>query len=184
MLKNDANSGKSYNGQNLAHQVKTCLDELGLPYVFIDQNDTQVPLNVIRTRIHDQYKQQWRSSLEVSSRLQYYCKIKETLEFEMYLDVVDDPLLRKKLTRFRLSSHNLAIETGRYDGTPKDLRICTNCNIGVVESEYHFLLVCSKFADSYFCHWPTVHKFKTVLSQHSKNHTLGRYILEAGKRRS
>jgi hypothetical protein len=39
----------------------------------------------------------YRSGLEVSYRLQYYCKIKETYEFEKYLDVVDDPLLRKKV---------------------------------------------------------------------------------------
>jgi hypothetical protein len=104
MWKEDANSGKSYNGQNWVYQVKSSLDELGLPYIFIDQNDVQVPQHVIRTRIHDQYIHQWRSGLEASNRLQYYCKIKETLEFEKYPDVVDDPLLKKKLTRFRLSS--------------------------------------------------------------------------------
>jgi hypothetical protein len=69
MFKEDAKSGKSYNGQNLVYQVKSSLDELGLPYIFIDQNDAQVPLHVIRTHIHDQYLQQRRSGLEVSNTI-------------------------------------------------------------------------------------------------------------------
>ena len=43
------------------------------------------------------------------------------------------------LTKFRLSSHDLAIECGRYENTPRDERICKNCNLTMVENEYHFL---------------------------------------------
>jgi hypothetical protein len=191
-LHDDVNGGNTYNGQNWAYQVKSILEELGLPYMFTE-HDTRVPLQEIKTRLRDQYMQQWRSGLEESSRLHYYCTLKETWEFERYLDIIDDTLLRKVITRLRLSSHNLAIETGRYDGTPRHLRKCTNCSSDAVETEYHFLLVCTAYSDlrkkyfaPYFCHWPSTQKFKAVLSLRSKMQlkNLGRFILEADKRRS
>jgi hypothetical protein len=48
------------------------------------------------------------------------------------------------LTKFRISAHNLAIETGRYTKpkTPVEQRLCIHCNKREIESEQHFLLVC------------------------------------------
>jgi hypothetical protein len=37
MLKEDANHGDIYNGQNWAHQVKVILEELGLPYILLNK---------------------------------------------------------------------------------------------------------------------------------------------------
>ena len=49
--------------------------------------------------------------------------------------------------RLRISSHNLAIETGRFTRpkTPVNDRICIHCNDNQVENEEHFLLKCPKF---------------------------------------
>ena len=70
-------------------------------------------------------------------------------------------------SRLRLSSHNLAIETGRYTSIPRRERICTFCNTNVVENEFHFLLACPYYIDlrrkylpAYYCSWPSLHKFK------------------------
>ena len=55
---------------------------------------------------------------------------------------------RSAMSRFRCSSHSLAVETGRYDGTLMEQRICILCEkqgIIVVEDEYHFLLCCPSF---------------------------------------
>ena len=48
------------------------------------------------------------------------------------------------LTKLRISAHFLAIETGRYNNTPKEHRFCKHCPTSV-ENEYHFILYCSKF---------------------------------------
>ena len=61
-------------------------------------------------------------------------------------------LLQKKkykmvLTRFRLSSHELHIERGRYENIPRDERICQCCNMSQIESEYHFLFVCPLYTE-------------------------------------
>jgi len=61
--------------------------------------------------------------------------------YELYLDTITNDKRRKTLTRFRLSSHCLFIETGRYNGTPRNERKCVLCTPNVCESEYHFLIM-------------------------------------------
>ena len=48
--------------------------------------------------------------------------------------------LRKCITKFSLSSHNLAIETGRYIATDRSKRKCFSC-VDEIEDEYNFILV-------------------------------------------
>ena len=50
--------------------------------------------------------------------------------------------MRIYLTKFRLSSHNLLVETGRYHGTERSDRKCTLCNLNTIEDEFHFILHC------------------------------------------
>ena len=92
-----------------------------------------------------------------------------------------------------MSSHDLAIETGRYVNVERENRICEHCNINVIENEYHFLLVCPKFRHlriqyfkSYFCHWPSIRKFETLMSSQSKSNllSLSKYLYFAFKLRS
>ena len=47
---------------------------------------------------------------------------------------------RKALVRFRISSHQLRIETGRYEKIPRNERICYFCTSNKIEDENHFLL--------------------------------------------
>ena len=79
-------------------------------------------------------------------------------------------------TKFRLSSHDLAIERGRHDNTGRNDRICKHCNLNMIENEYHFLLVCpiyrdlrKKYLKNYYCHWPTLNKFDDLMTSKSKN---------------
>ena len=56
---------------------------------------------------------------------------------------------RVSLSKFRLSSHRLQIELGRYTRpkTPAENRICRCCEDNVVEDEIHFLLTCKRYSD-------------------------------------
>ena len=47
------------------------------------------------------------------------------------------------LAKFRMSAHQLKIETGRYQGLEENDRICLLCKSGEVESEIRFLMECS-----------------------------------------
>ena len=48
---------------------------------------------------------------------------------------------------YRLSEHHLAIERGRHKQTwlPREERLCSQCSLGAVETEVHFLTECHKY---------------------------------------
>ena len=69
---------------------------------------------------------------------------------EKYLDIIKNATPRCTLSRFRLSSHKLKIETGRYNSRngyvrPED-RVCQLCDLNVCEDERHFLIVCPAYS--------------------------------------
>ena len=106
-------------------------------------------------------------------------RFKHEFGFENYLDFTVESKFRIALSRFRISSHDLFIERGRYKNLPRNERICKFCNSQSVESEYHFLLVCPYYAElrnKYFkrnyCHWPNLNKFDSLMMTNSKQITL------------
>ena len=74
-----------------------------------------------------------------------YILYKNNFCYEKYLDILATEL-RKPLTQFRISAHNLEIERGRYTRpvTPVNQRICRRCNAST-DSELHFLFECGLF---------------------------------------
>ena len=63
---------------------------------------------------------------------------------EAYLLLLPNLKHMSTIARFRMSSHTLAIETGRHakPKIAKEERKCTYCNLDDVEDEKHFLLQC------------------------------------------
>ena len=192
MLKTDADNNTSYNGSNWASQIKSLLNELGLNYIWLQQTEITIPFNLIKQRIFDTYYQSWYANINNSSRLSMYSRYKHDFQFESYLDTIHDKQFRIALTKFRLSSHDLAIERGRFENIPRDERICRYCNLNMIENEYHFLLVCPLYGDlrrkyfkNYYCRWPTLNKFDDLLSKQTKQMTLNlsKYLYFAMKLR-
>ena len=58
-----------------------------------------------------------------SNRLITYARYKHEFTYEKYLDFISEHKYKVAMTRFRLSSHDLMIERGRYDDTVRDERI-------------------------------------------------------------
>ncbi len=83
--------------------------------------------------------------IEANKKLTLYSELKESFDPEPYLSHVMNFHHRKALSRLRTSSHNLLIETGRYNNTERDKRICICCRRGVIESEFHFLMECDLY---------------------------------------
>ena len=67
-----------------------------------------------------------------------YHKLNPTLEKSPFIDTHHQ--LHSSITRFRLGSHNLPIETGRWLRIPRDDRLCKSCNI--LGDEHHFIYSC------------------------------------------
>ena len=148
-----------------------------------------MPFIEIKQRIIDQTNQEILMANTTSSKLETYCLFKLDTSYESDLNKIT--LLNKykfALSRFRLSSHNLALETGRYYNIPKENRICTFCNMNKIESEYHFLLVCPLYAElrrqylpQYYSRWPSITKFKNLMQSKSERviKRLSKYIFFA-----
>ena len=109
------------------------------------------------------------------------------------IDFVKERKYRIALTKFRISAHDLAIEHGRFTNLPREQRICNHCNSLQIESEYHFLLICTKYADKrskyikrYYYTWPTIQKFTNLMSEHSKAtvRNIAKYVYYANLRRT
>ena len=83
-----------------------------------------------------------------SPKLDFYNKFKKSLQFESYLDNVPRHL-RIHVTRLRLSSHNLPVETLRYNKTKirREDRLCKMCTLGEVGDEDHYLRRCNEMTD-------------------------------------
>ena len=75
LLKNDYNN-ITYNGSNLAFQIKNILGDLGFSNIWIHQNDIDIPFNLIKQRLLDTYKQSWYSTINNSNRLETYAHTK------------------------------------------------------------------------------------------------------------
>ena len=193
-LYNDALNGRNYNNTNWAYQVKCLLESLGFAYVFENQVLDNLTFNEIKQRLFDQANQDMMMSINTSSKLDSYCKFKEDTVLEPYIDTIKQTKYKFALSRFRLSSHSLAIEVGRYPRPriARHERICAFCNMNVVENEFHFLFACPfyidlrrKYLPAYYCSWPTIPKFKSILQSKSRKlmNNLSKYIYFAFNRR-
>ena len=61
---------------------------------------------------------------------------KVEFKLEMYLNTISNYTYRKALKQLRLSSHSLAIESGRHHSVSRELRVCVFCGLHELETEY------------------------------------------------
>ena len=97
--------------------------------------------------LHQLYIDNLMSDIQTSGegkKLRTYKLFKTEFHLEHYLLDVTNPFHRVALAQYRLSSHNLGIETGRHTKPPKpqEQRLCLYCRNGSVDDEIHFLTEC------------------------------------------
>ena len=88
----------------------------------------------------NKYVSYWNQTLKQSQKLIFYCTIKDDYSPSPYLVLTRKNPSRKVLVKFIISSHQLRIETGRYEKIPRNERICSFCTSNKIEDENHFLL--------------------------------------------
>ena len=93
------------------------------------------------------FTQRWIKYIESSSKLRTYALVKNisVLNHRSYILHVRGNHLITTMARYRMSSHDLNIERGRFNNpiTSKNLRICTRCELNKIVDEIHLLLHCS-----------------------------------------
>ena len=115
-----------------------------------DLTSADLSLNLVKNKIIQNFNCTLLDRIKncgLGKKLRTYNTFKHVIKFEPCLDFIENTSQRKIYSRFRLSSHDLEIERGRYGmkSTPSDERLCTLCNLDGVEDEFHFLMICPRY---------------------------------------
>ena len=111
--------------------------------------DIDLCINTVKEFLFGSFQKDCMDSLKDYPVMRSFVLFKNDFRLEKYLLCVRDFKIRKCIAQFRLSSHNLAIESGQKvkPKLPIEQRFCKLCNLGEVEDECHHLLVCPRFMD-------------------------------------
>lgn len=171
LLKSDCD--RYPNRKNWCTLLKQLLCNLGFyqVWLFQDVGQPKIFLLNVKNRLKDQFIQGWNGRIQESSRASLYRHL-ASFRFQPYLDICNISKFRFALTRLRVSSHRLQIESGRWarpNAIPIHDRKCLECN--VVEDEYHFVLECNIYTDlrtqyipNYYRCRPNMYKFVDLLN--------------------
>jgi hypothetical protein len=137
---------------NWCTTVKNILEETNNTQLWNTQNITEKQYAQLKENLYKNFMASTMAQIDNSDtnpKLRTYKLFKGNFQFESYLSSPTNLNHVIALAKFRISSHNLAIETGRYTKpkTAIDDRLCINCNLQEVESEKHFLLICPLYND-------------------------------------
>ena len=124
--------------------IKTLLESNGMLNFYIDEPLCGYPFifKKIYQRLYDNFHEvSFGEISKESSKLRTYAVFKSEPGLEKYLTDVKNFAIRQQVTKFRLSNHRLAIETGRHSGIEQNKRFCDFCPT-IVEDEAHFLFQC------------------------------------------
>ena len=124
-----------------------------------------------------------------SSKCLMYKHIKFQFGLEFYLANLNI-FNNAWLIKLRTLNIKIPIETGRYEGIPRNRRLCSLCNSNEIADELHFLLKCEFFKDirkkyipEYFWSNTSAYKYTELLSTRQKNLLIvvNKYISKASK---
>ncbi|MCG8049040.1 MAG: hypothetical protein N0E48_26130, partial [Candidatus Thiodiazotropha endolucinida] len=141
----------------------------------------------------DHYISEWNERLSMSSSLGWYKKLKPSITISTYLEKLVNVKHRRAITKLRLSSHNLLIETGRHRQIERADRKCVYCNLNDIEDELHFILICPQYTDirqlfikKYYYTRPNMFKLVQLFNNENMTHlkNLAKYIIQALKHRN
>ena len=177
---------------NWALSVKELLCKLGFMQAWLSQGvgNEQRFVEMFKTRVKDIFMQDWHARLETSTRARFY-NIFANFRYQNYLDDINVERFRTSLSKLRLSSHRLEVETGRWakpNKIPYEHRKCKICD--TLEDEFHFVFECAlyveirqKYISKYFWKHPSMIKFIELLCTDSKKNIkmLSMYVDKAFK---
>ena len=124
---------------------------------------------LLKQRLRDINSQDWQGRLNESTRAHFYRSIVPSVDSKSYLNTVNIKSHRIALTRLRVSSHNLRVETGRWERPVilRNERLCPACN-NKLEDEFHFIFECKLYE----------HLRKRLLPRYYWQHPLMSKLLE------
>ena len=132
---------------NWCSRISSVLERTGLDQTWESQNigNTNKLMLLFKESIVRIFTKWWRKDIESSSKLRTYALVKKYFCVELYILHIRGNHHITAMARYRMSRHALNIERGRFNNaiTPKNLRICTRCELKEIDDNIHLLLHCS-----------------------------------------
>ena len=126
----------------------------------------------VKQKLKDLFINEWFSLVETSSNATFYRIFKTKFGFEPYICKQNKYL--HYLVKFRTRNHRLPIETGNWNRTPLNERVCRHCR-NKLGDEFHYLFECNlfeedrkKYLKSYFYRHPNVFKLEKLINTDNK----------------
>ena len=94
---------------------------------------------------NDTVKQNWYSEVQNNSQCSFYRKIKDTHQFESYLNELE-PVDRYAICKLRTRTHHLPVTKARFQRSNSDSNtFCTLCSLNETGDELHYMFKCPYF---------------------------------------
>ena len=126
-------------------KVRTIFEQLEMNIVFNNMNVCD--LDNCKKILWDIAENEWNLQVENKPKLRTFKKYKNTFETTDYLRLSVNRSERSLLAKFRCGILQLHVESGRFNNTKLENRICNICEEGYIEDEYHFLCICSVYRE-------------------------------------
>ena len=158
---------------NWSFKIKGILETAGFADVWMYPESVNINLfiPIFQVRLRDIYICKWRSDMSLCSSLVLYKELKNSFTISEYLVMINDYKTRNMISKIRLSSHKLRIETGRHMNIERQHRKCQKCNLNDIQDEYHFILICPylktlriRYISKYYTENPSMYKFINLLN--------------------
>ncbi len=109
---------------------------------FIFHNKLVCDIQEIRRNMVLMYREKWSIDLRHKPKPRTYCVIKNSYSDESYVKYNLTRRQRSLCAQLRSGTLPIALETGRFNATPEEDRVCLLCDLGGIENEIYFLFHC------------------------------------------
>lgn len=136
--------------------------------------------------------QEGHGYFENSPKCTMYKHLCYNFEVQEYLTKPIPTVYVQFISKYRLSSHQLEIERGRFYNINRKERVCNLCSLSQIEDEFHFILICPFYKEirklyvkKYYYEKPSVFKLIQLLSTKNIKElcNLGKYLYKCSKLR-
>ena len=107
-----------------------------------DLTEVKLQVNRVKRIIASMAKSHWhivhQNIVQKDSKLDLFCRLKSEFGMSPYLSSPIPSKSEIAISKFRLSSHNLPVETMRYLGLQRYQRLCPFCSTGVGDETHYF----------------------------------------------
>ena len=111
-------------------------------------SDCQIDLDILKARLLKLNRQRWRLESYEKSKLRTFVDICDHEKPRVIIEANLPRNHRSLVTKLKIGTLPLKLETGRWKDTPLEKRLCLACDQNLLESEYHFVIHCDAYRDT------------------------------------